>query len=163
VGNIGGEHRFDYAAVGENTNLASRLEGLNRHFGTDVLATREIQRVVENELTSRLMGHIQVKGFARAIEVHELLGPKAMAEASRPWREKFAVALQHFRNRRFDPAKEAFEETIRLRRQIESSPRNGGETPLDDGPSVFYLKQIAELRLNPPPPEWVGEVAMKEK
>ena len=66
VGNIGSEQRLDYAAVGENTNLASRLEGLNKHLGTSVLATREIQRVVEDKLTSRLIGHFQVKGFARA-------------------------------------------------------------------------------------------------
>jgi len=163
VGNIGSEQRFDYAAVGENTNLASRLEGLNKHLGTSVLATREIQRVVEDKLTSRLVGHIQVRGFARAVEIHELLGPREMAEASRPWREKFAGALQHFRKRQFDAAEKAFRETIRLRREIEGAPANGGERPVEDGPSLFYLSRIAELRVHPPPDEWIGEVIMKEK
>jgi len=163
VGNIGSEQRFDYAAVGENTNLASRLEGLNRYLGTSVLATREIQRVVEAKLTSRLVGHFQVKGFARAIEVHELLGPLAMAEATRPWREKFAGALQHFRKRQFDAAEKAFRETIQRRQQIEGPPAGGGDGPADDGPSLFYLSRIAELRLHPPSDEWIGEVVMKEK
>jgi adenylate cyclase len=150
VGNIGGEQRFDYAAVGEHTNLASRLEGLNKHFGTSVLATRDIQRVVEDKLTTRLIGHIQLKGFLRAIEIYELLGPRESAEATRPWREKFAEALQHFRRREFDVAEKAFQETIQLRQQ-------------SDGPSLFYLGQIAELRVHPPPPEWIGEVVMKGK
>jgi adenylate cyclase len=150
VGNIGSEQRFDYAAVGENTNLASRLEGLNKHLGTSVLATREIQRAVEDKLTSRLIGHVQLKGFLRAIEIYELLGPCEIAGATRPWREKFAEALQHFRRREFEAAEKAFQETIRLRQQ-------------SDGPSLFYLSQIAELRISPPPDEWIGEVVIKEK
>ena len=164
VGNIGSEQRFDYAAVGENTNLGSRVEGLNRHFGTDVLATREIQQVVEDKLVSRLVGHVRVKGFARAIEIHELLGPQETAEISRPWRGKFAEALQHFRHREFDAAEKGFRETIQLRRQIEGRPPEGsGPMATDDGPSTFYLGQIADLRNSPPPAEWIGEVTMKEK
>jgi adenylate cyclase len=150
VGNIGSELRFDYAAVGENTNLASRLEGLNKHLGTRVLASRAIQRVVEDKITSRLVGHIQVKGFARAVEIHELLGPSELAEPTRPWREKFGGALAHFRRREFDAAEKAFQETIQMRQD-------------GDGPSSFYLGQIEAFRRQPPPAEWIGEVAMKDK
>jgi adenylate cyclase len=163
VGNIGGEQRFDYTAVGENTNLGSRLEGLNKHFGTDVLASREVQRVVEGKLTSRLIGHVQVKGFGRAIEVHELLGPAETAEVSRPWRERFAAALQLFRARQFEAAEQAFHETIELRKQIEGRPAERVDQPGGDGPSLFYLNTIAELRVSPPPEEWIGEVSIKEK
>jgi len=150
VGNIGSEQRFDYSAVGEHTNLASRLEGLNKYFGTRVLATREIQKMLEESITSRLVGNIQVKGFTRVVEIYELLGPREMGEASRPWRDKFTEALACFRRREFEAAEKAFQETIQLRKD-------------GDGPSMFYLNQIAELRVHPPPPEWIGEVAMKEK
>lgn len=163
VGNIGSEQRFDYAAVGENTNLGSRLEGLNKHFGTDVLATREIQRVMEDKLTSRLIGHIQVKGFARAVEVYELLGPLDRTEPTRAWREMFATSMAHFRKREFDAAEAAFRKTIELRRQAEGAVTVTGSRPAEDGPSLFYLNKITELRNAPPPAEWIGEVSMKEK
>jgi adenylate cyclase len=163
VGNIGGAQRFDYTVVGENANLGSRLEGLNKHFGTDVLATREIQRVVEGKLTSRLIGYVQVKGFGRAVEVHELLGSAEMAETSRPWREKFAAALHLFRGRQFDAAEKAFRETIALRTEIEERLAGRVDRPNGDGPSLFYLNTIAKFRVSPPPDDWIGEVSMKEK
>ena len=150
VGNIGSEQRFDYAAVGENTNLASRLEGLNKHFGTRVLATRDIQNVSEGKMTCRLVGNIRVKGFARAVEIHELVGPRELAEATRPWREKFAEALALFRRREFDAAGKAFQETIQLRQD-------------GDGPRSFTSTRSRNCASHPPPPEWIGEVVMKEK
>jgi adenylate cyclase len=150
VANIGSDQRFDYAAVGENTNLASRLEGLNKHLGTHVLATRDIQQVIEDRMTTRLVGNFRLKGFAHAYEVYEMVGSREMAEATRPWRDKFAEALALFRRREFDAAEQAFQKTNQLRK--------GG-----DGPSLFYLSQIAGLRVQPPPPEWIGEVVMSEK
>jgi adenylate cyclase len=158
-----GDTGTNNTAVGENTNLGSRLEGLNKHLGTRVLATREIQRVVEGKLASRLIGFLQVKGFARAVEVHELLGPRETAEASRPWREKFASALQSFHARQFDAAEKAFRETIELRKEIEGRLAERVGKPGGDGPSLFYLDTIAKLRASPPPEDWIGEVSMKEK
>ena len=108
VGNIGSATRFDFAAIGENTNLASRLEGLNKLVGTEVLATRDIQRAAEDSLVWRLVGHFKFKGFGRVVEVHELIGPTESSESSRAWREKFADALHDFRQRQFDSAAEKF-------------------------------------------------------
>jgi hypothetical protein len=47
--------------------------------------------------------------------------------------------------------------------RIEGPPANGGDSSAGDGPSLFYLNRIAELRIHPPPNEWIGEVSMKEK
>jgi hypothetical protein len=92
-----------------------------------------------------------------------LLGPEETAEASRPWRERFAAALQLFRARQFEEAEKAFRETIELRKQIEGRPADRVDKSGGDGPSLFYLSAIAKLRVSPPPEDWIGEVSMKEK
>ena len=92
-----------------------------------------------------------------------MLGPEETAEASRPWRERFAAALQLFRARQFEEAEKAFRETIEVRKQIEGRPADRVDKSGGDGPSLFYLSAIAKLRVSPPPEDWIGEVSMKEK
>jgi len=163
VGNIGSSTRFDYTAIGDSINLTARLEGLNKQMGTQVLATREIQREVEKEFVWRQVGHFKFKGFGRAVEIFDLVGPVESAEKTRAWREKFAEALQDFRQRKFDIAAEKFRSVIQLRQT--SEPELAEETSFraGDGPSHFYLEKITVLRANPPPYEWIGEVELTEK
>jgi adenylate cyclase len=149
VGNFGSTERVDYTALGENINLASRMEGLNKYLGTVVLATGDTYRAVSDQIISRCAGHFRLKGFEKAVEVHELIGFKDEAESSRPWREAFAEGLQHFRQRSFDAAETGFGCAMELHP--------------GDGPARFYLEQIAELRRHPPPDNWSGEIDLKEK
>ena len=163
VGNIGSSLHFDYTALGDNINLTSRLEGLNKFLGTSVLVTREVQRALEKEMIWRPVGHFQFKGLGRIAEVIELVGSPERAESTRGYREQFAAALHEFRLRKFDSAAEKFEKTIQLRRIVEPEYTAGTAVATSDGPSRFYLDKIEEFRIHPPPRDWLGEIELKEK
>lgn len=150
VGNFGSKQRVDYTALGENINLASRMEGLNKYMGTDVLITGDVYRAVSDKFTTRFCGKFKLKGFERAVEVYELIADKAQAEETRLWREAYDAALKLYLKQDFDGAEAAWHKVIEMR---------GGK----DGPSKFMLKHIAEMRARPLDPEWNGEVELKEK
>jgi adenylate cyclase len=149
VGNFGSTERIDYTALGESINLASRMEGLNKYLGTTVLATGDTYAAVSDQIVSRCCGRFRMKGFEKAVEVHELIGLAEEAEATRPRREAFAEALKRFQQRDFAAAEAGF--------------RRAMELHADDGPSEFYLNRIEELHQHPPPADWTGEVELKEK
>ena len=137
---------------------------MNKHLGTDLLATRTIQASVEHELVSRRVGFFKFKGFGSAKEIYELLGEGVpLADSTKSWRDAFEDALQLFQRKRFTAAEPVFRETIRLRQQAEAGDTKDEDLPAEDGPSVFYLKLIEKLKSKPPPDDWVGEVDMDEK
>lgn len=149
VGNFGSVERVDYTALGENVNLASRLEGLNKYLGTSYLLSGATLAGVGDKLVTRAAGRFKLKGFEAAVEVHELVGWPAEAEATRAWREAFAAALAHFQHGDFNSAIEGFQRTLNLRP--------------GDGPSNFYLDRITDLMAKPLPDGWGGEIQLTEK
>jgi adenylate cyclase len=149
VGNFGSQQRFDYTALGENINLASRMEGLNKYLRTHVLLTEATQAPAGDRIVTRYLGEFQLKGFEKAVSVYELIGTPEESAASQPARDAFALALSLFQRRDFAKAAAAFQRVVEL--------KNG------DGPSEFYLAQIAELRDEALPEDWAGQIELKEK
>jgi adenylate cyclase len=149
VGNFGSMTRVDYTALGENINLASRMEGLNKYLGTRALITGDTQKVAGPKIITRYLGLFRLKGFERSVEVYELSGRIEEAGKSQPLRDAFSQALALFANHDFAAAETAFKKIL------ESHP--------GDGPSEFYLEQIEELCGEKLPDDWKGEITLKDK
>lgn len=147
VGNFGSQTRVDYTAIGENINLASRMEGLNKFLGTDVLITGAVKKEIGVRFATRYLGRFQLKGFEKSVDVHELLGER---DVPRPaWHAEFEDALRLFQQRDFGAARISFERVL--------------ESVAADPTTHFYLKQISELQERDLPANWDGEVELKEK
>ena len=148
-GNIGAEDYYQFGVTGDTVNTASRMDGLNKHLGTEILVSEEVIHNVKGFLT-REAGTFLFKGKTQRIRVHELLSrADEAAEAQKNACTIFAEGLSAFRCRAWPQAKEKFEESTKL---------------LDkDRLSGFYLKLFDDYKKQPPKEPWEGVVELEEK
>lgn len=151
VGNMGCLEVFDYTVMGDAVNIASRLEGANKSYGTKIMIGQETRDEVGDAFATRPLDLIRVKGRAEPVDAYELLAESEdeLPPALRETLPAYEAGMRAYRARDFAAAEREFS------RVFERVP--------DDGPSRTYLERCRQFIVEPPPEDWDGVHALTEK
>ena len=141
VGNIGSDELFDYTAIGDNMNLASRMEGLTKYYGVKILITGQTyNEIKEYDFVIREIDNVMVKGKKKAIKCYEIISDVDCSENEKKCAETlkgmYEKALEKYYDGHFEKAKTMFNDVLKYKE--------------NDGPTINMIKriEIIENRVN---------------
>lgn len=150
VGNMGTERKMDYTIMGNAVNLAARLEGVNKQYGSWILMTDATKTEAGDRFIYRRLDQVRVVGINTPVQLWELVDFKSDAQADTlGFLERFDEAHRVFDSRDWGRAIDRFKDL-------------SAERP-DDGPSRSYIKKCEVFMQKPPAPDWDGVFSLTEK
>lgn len=135
--------RRHYTAFGDEVTIASRLEGVNKFFGTRILVSEDVYRQAGSEIVGRPVGQVRMPGRENSMRLFELLARNGALQAA--WAAAlpiFVKALDCFYARRFEDAWSGFDQVLK-------------HLP-EDGPSKLFSRAAEDYTQRPPPEDWDG-------
>lgn len=143
VGNMGTAKKMDYTIMGNSVNLAARLEGVNKQYGTWVLISEDTCQAAGVGFTVRKLDRVRVVGIHKPVRLFELVDEKGSTEAkTKEALQVFQTGLELFEQRRWDDGLGKFREVLKI-------------IP-DDGPANIYIKRCQNYKRKAPAENWDG-------